>query len=112
MTKQDVMDALEGRQRDQELQWMVALGANLTVSARGYYPVEMQLGSLSHLMGFNELQHQVYGRILKFAGDEDWTLESFLEGLLNKADFYGISGDLGWAIKSAIASINLSSSSD
>ena len=106
MTKHDVMDTLEGRRPDEELQWMVALGANLTVSARGYYPVEKQLGSLSHLMGFNELQHQVYGRIRKFGRDEDdWTLDGFLDGLLEKAEFYGISGDLGWAIKSAISSM-------
>ena len=76
MTKQDVMDALKGRRPDQELQWMVALGANLTVSARGYYPVETQLGSLSHLMGFNELQHQVYGRIRKFGR---WKRRSSME---------------------------------
>ncbi len=92
MTKHDVMDVLQGRRLDQELQWMVALGANLTVSARGYYPVDTQLDSLSHLMGFNELQHQVYGRIRKFGRDEDWTLDSFLDGLLEKAEFYGISG--------------------
>jgi len=106
MTKRDVMEALQGRRADQELQWMTALGANLTVSARGYYPMETQAGSLSHLMGFNELQHQVYGRIHKFGRDEDWTLDSFLDGLLEKAEFYGVSGDLGWAIKSAIASMN------
>lgn len=106
MTKRDVMEALQELRADQELQWMIALGANLTVSARGYYPVETQVGSLSHLMGFNELQHQVYGRIRKFGRDEDWTLDSFLDGLLEKAEFYGISGDLGWAIKSAIASMN------
>ena len=56
--------------------------------------------------GLNELQHQVYGRIRQFGRDEDWTLDSFLDGLLEKAEFYGISGDLGWAIKSAIASMN------
>jgi len=106
MTKKDVIDALQGRRQDQQLQWMIALGAYLTVSARGYYPVETQLGSLSHLIGFNELQHQVYGRIRKFGREEDWTLDSFLDGLLAKAQFYGISGDLGWAIKSAIASMN------
>jgi hypothetical protein len=106
MTKRDVMEALQGRRADQELRWMIALGANLTVSARGYYPVETKPGSLSHLMGFNELQHQVYGRIRKLGREEDWTLDSFLDGLLEKAEFYGISGDLGWAIKSAIASMN------
>ena len=106
MTKQDVMDALRARQPDQELQWMIYLGANLTVSERGSYPAEKQLGNLSHLIGFNELQHQIYGRIRQFRSGEEWTLDSFLDGLMHKAEFYGISGDLGWAIKSAIASMN------
>ena len=105
MTKRDVMDALEGRGPNQELQWMVDLGANLTVSARGYYPLQEQAGTISHLMGFNELQHQVYGRIRQSRHDQEWTLDSFLDGLLLKAEFYGISGDLGWAIKSAISSM-------
>jgi hypothetical protein len=106
MTKWDVMEALQGLRADQELQWMIALGANLTVSARDYYPVDTLAGSLSHLMGFNELQHQVYGRIRKFGRDEDWTLDRFLDGLLESAEFYGISGNLGWAIQSAIPSMN------
>ena len=55
-------------------------------------------------MGFNELQHQVSARIRKFGYDDDWTLEAFLDGLLHKAEFPGISGNLGCAIKSAIAS--------
>jgi hypothetical protein len=105
MTKQDVLDALQGQPSDRELRWMFDLGSNLTVSAREYYPVEKQGGSLSHLMGFNELQHQVYGRIRKFEWNGDWTLEAFLDGLLKKAEFYGISGGLGWAIKTAIASM-------
>ena len=105
MTKQDVLDALQGQPSDRELRWMFDLGSNLTVSAREYYPVEKQGGSLSHLMGFNELPHQVYGRIRKFEWNGDWTLEAFLDGLLKKAEFYGISGGLGWAIKTAIASM-------
>ena len=67
MTKREVMDALEGRGPIQELQWMVDLGANRTVSVSGYYPLEKQPGSISHLMGFNELQHQVYGASAIFA---------------------------------------------
>ena len=82
----DVMDALQGRPPDQELRWMIQLGANLTVSARGYYPLKKKHGSLSHLMGFNELQHQVYGRIRQFGCDQSWTLDTFVEGLLEKAE--------------------------
>lgn len=85
---------------------MIDLGTNLTISARGYYAVEeVQPGSLSHLMGFNELQHQVYGRIRELRRGGDWTIDRFLDVLLDKSNVYGISGDLGWAIKTAISSM-------
>jgi len=56
-------------------------------------------------MGFNELGHQVYGRIRHFRRGEEWTLDSFLDGLMQKAEFYGIAGDLDWALKSAISAL-------
>ena len=82
---------------------MVDLGAKLTISARGCYATEKQSGSHSRLMGFNELQHHVDGRIRQFGAE--WTLESFLDGLLHKADFHGITADVGWAIESAISAM-------
>jgi hypothetical protein len=91
-----------------EYTMLADLGANLTISARGYYTAEKQIGSLPHLTGFNELQHQVYARIRHFRCSEEWTLESFLDGLMHKAEFYGISGDLGWAVKSATSAIKRS----
>lgn len=105
MTKQDVLDTLQGITLDQELQWMLALGSALTVSARGYYPVGNEMGNVSLLIGFNELQHQVYGRIRQRRRGEEWTLESFVDGLLERAQHYQIAGDLGWALKSAVSAI-------
>src|SRR5215469_10750662 len=103
MTRQDMLDALQAATPDQELQWMIDLGAALTVTARGCYPTEGQSGNLPRLIGFNELQHQVYGRIRHLRRGEEWTPESFLDGLLQKAQHYQISGDLGWALKTAIS---------
>lgn len=105
MTKQDVLDTLQRVMPDDELQWMVALGSALTVSARGYYPKGDQQGDVSPLIGFNELQHQVYGRIRQRRRGEEWALESFLDGLLQRAQHYQIVGDLGWALKSANSAI-------
>ena len=101
MTRRKVTDALHGREPDQELQWMIDLGASLTISARGYYPVEKQPGSLSHLMDFNELQHQVYGRICHFRSDKDWTLDTprpllqvfWLEGCLSAPAMLEVEGE-------------------
>jgi hypothetical protein len=105
MTKQDVLDALRDTTADQELQWMIDLGAALTVSARGSYPTDGQSGNIACLVGFNELQHQVYGRIRQIRRGEEWTLESFLDGLLQKAQHSRISGEVGWALKTAISTI-------
>lgn len=84
---------------------MLALGSALTISARGYYPVGEQQGNVSLLIGFNELQHQVYGRIRQRRRAEEWALESFVDGLLQRAQHYQIVGDLGWALKSANSAI-------
>ena len=94
MTKQDVLETLRDAPPEKELQWLIAVGAALTISARGYYPVGDKPGNVSLLIGFNELQHQVYGRIHHLRRGEEWTLESFLDGLLQKAGHYGIVGDL------------------
>ena len=101
MTKQDILDTLRDKTPAQELQWMLALGAALTVSARGHYPIGDQSGNTALLIGFNELQHQVYGRIRHLRRGEEWTLESFVDGLMQRGHHYQIEGDLGWALKSA-----------
>jgi len=43
----------------EEVHWMIDLGYQITVYARGAYPFGAEPGSLKHLLGFNELQHQV-----------------------------------------------------
>jgi hypothetical protein len=95
MTRQDVLDRLRGVTPDEELQWMLALGSALTVSARGYYPVGDQPGNIPLLIGFNELQHQVFGRIRQSRRGEEWPLESFVDGLLQRAQHYQIAAHLG-----------------
>ncbi|MFT4114251.1 hypothetical protein [Silvibacterium sp.] len=77
---------------------MFDLGAQLTISARGAYALEEAGGDVAHLTGFNELQHQIYGRLRELRRGGSWTLESFLDGLIEKAAHYGIGGDLGWAV--------------
>ena len=84
---------------------MIDLGAQLTISARGAYPLETQAGSVTHLVAFNELQHQVYGRIRALSRGDEWTIESFVDGLLQKAQHYGVGGDLGWALKTSLSTL-------
>jgi hypothetical protein len=105
MNRQEVLDSVRGLATEQELQWMFDLGAQLTISARGAYAVHESGGDVLHLMGFNELQHQVYGRSRQLRRGEEWTLESFLDGLIEKATVYKIEGDLGWAIQVSLRNI-------
>jgi len=82
VTKQEVLDVIRPLGREQQIQWMIDLGAELTIAARNGYPVEEQSGSTSQLVAFNEMQHQVYGRIRSLRRGDEWTLESFLDGLV------------------------------
>lgn len=82
---------------------MIELGAQLTVSARTFYPFREQPGHLGHLVGFNEMQHQVFGRIRHLRRGEDWTLETLLEALSERAEQHGIGNELGSALRISIA---------
>jgi hypothetical protein len=102
MTRQDVLNVVRQFDPEQERQWMFDLGAFLTISARGAYVLDGAGGDILQLMGFNELQHQIYGRMREFRADGAWTLESFLDGLIEKSKYYRIDGDLGWAIRRSL----------
>jgi hypothetical protein len=43
---------------EEEIPWMIDVGYQLTVYARGAYPLDQQVGDINHLLGSNELQHQ------------------------------------------------------
>jgi hypothetical protein len=105
MTRQEVLDSVRELAPEQEQQWMFGLGAQLTISARGAYAVQETSGDVLRLMGFNELQHQIYGRLRELRRDGTWTLESFLDGLIEKAALYRIGGDLGWAFQVSLRNI-------
>jgi hypothetical protein len=58
MTKDELLTSLKPMTKDEEIQWMLALGSALTISARdAYVPGELNADPVQ-LMGFNELQHQ------------------------------------------------------
>ncbi len=80
------------------LRWLADLGLYLTICARSNYPVGDTPGNISPLIGCNELQHQIYGKIRRLQRGDDWPLEEFLETLIQKASHYSEDGDFGWAI--------------
>jgi hypothetical protein len=62
--------------------------------------VQESSGDVLRLTRFNELQHQNYGRLRALCRDGTWTLESFLNGLIEKPALYRIGATLDGRFKS------------
>lgn len=84
-------------------QWLIRLGSNFTISARAAYPVGENPAKPEHLIGFNELQHQLYGYLLDAKGN--WSLEGFLDALFGEAKRFRIEDDFSWALKNSLSAI-------
>jgi hypothetical protein len=84
MTLNEVLEVVEPLGKEQRSQWLIALGAAMTISARAGYPVARpESDNAAHLMAFNEMQHQLYNYLTYIK--EDWTIESFLNDICEKA---------------------------
>jgi hypothetical protein len=105
MTLKEILDAVAPLDKDARAQWLIDLGWAMTVSARAGYPLAQQADSIPHLMAFNELQHQLFNYLRHSRTENDWTIESFLEGLCQKAKASGVEGDFGWAVKWSVGTI-------
>lgn len=103
MTKQDVLELLKQLDQAAQFKWLADLGLNLTICARSGYPVGDTPGNITHLIGFNEIQHQVYGKVRSLQRGDEWPLVEFLDNLLEKASFYHVEGDFGWALKTSLS---------
>jgi hypothetical protein len=80
LTKVEVIDDLKALNGSQQQEWMFRLGYELTIYARECYVTGELAGDSKRLMGFNEIQHRIYGRIAALSRSEEWTEESFIEG--------------------------------
>ena len=105
MTLKEVFDAVVSLDKEQRVQWLIALGSAMTISARSGYPAAGKADSIPHLIAFNELQHQLFGYLRQSQTKDDWTLESFFEGLCQRAKASGVEGEFGWALKWSIEEI-------
>jgi hypothetical protein len=106
LTKDEILDKLQLLNREQELQWMINLGAQFTIAARSGYPIQEKPGNIQHLVAFNEMQHQVYSRIRHLQRGEEWTIESFVNGLLEKSTIYKVQTDFNWALSRSLLEIH------
>jgi len=102
MNLNEVLDRVKALDKQQRTEWLIDLGAEMTISARAGYPAAGHADSVPHLIAFNDLQHQLFGYLRHMRTHDDWTLESFLQGLCQKATASGVDGDFGWALKSSV----------
>ena len=101
MTKEEAVEALTRKGTQEVLRWVVSLGCNLTVAARGAYPqVQSDTG---HLVGFNEVQHQLYNFLRHPLTADPWPIADLLEAVYAKAEHYGITDDLKRAVERSFA---------
>ena len=105
MTRKEIVNRVSCLGAEKRLQWLITLGWEMTVSARAYYPRGPEGGSLTHLIAFNELQHQVYNYLRHSGTEDDWTIEQFVHGLCDKAAASGVEGYFGAAIRSSVDAI-------
>ena len=102
MTKDDLLIQVRSFSANQHQEWLLALGANLTVSARGAYVPETDRADGSRLRGFNELQHQLYNRLRALPEGREWPLESFLDVLHEKSVRADIWADVSWSLERSV----------
>ena len=105
MTRNEVVDTVSTLSKEMRVQWLIALGSHLTVSARAYYPLGPKKGDLAGLLAFNELQHQVYNYLRHSRAKDDWTIESFVHGLCDRASASCVEGWFGAALKASVEEI-------
>src|ERR1039458_1834587 len=88
----------------QRLQWLINLGYQMTISARGGYPTVDN--NIAHLVAFNELQHKLYNQMLHCQTNDEWyKVEELLENLRDYAVSAGVAGDFGCAVHTSIRSL-------
>ena len=84
MTRQEIPDAIvplnDPQNASRRLQWLINLGYQMTVSARGGYPKVQN--NMEHLVAFHELQHQLYNQMLHCQTNDEWyKVEELVENL-------------------------------
>lgn len=106
MTLDEILEVVAPLNEKRRLYWLHELGWSMTVSARAGYPAAQQADSISHLMAFNELQHQLFNYLRDFEAGKDWGIEQFVRALYQRAVSSGVEGDFGRALKRSVGQIS------
>jgi len=100
MTQSELLIQLAPLDHNQQVRWMLALGACLTIAARDFYETGTDEAEGLPLRGFNEIQHRVYGRIRDLADGKEWTLEDFLGMIIGT--HFNIDRSVAWALQRSL----------
>jgi hypothetical protein len=106
MTETDLINSLASLDSAKQRSWMFNFGYELTVWARDCYGSEQHEADAKALMGFNEIQHRVYGRIAALGRSEEWTERSYIEGVMQMARAYGIEGRVSAALEKTTSNLS------
>jgi hypothetical protein len=102
MDRRTILEHLRKQDATERRTWVRMLGYFFTVAARSGYPIGQAEGSLGHLMGFNELQHQLYGYANHLEAQTDWGVEAFIDSIYEKALQYGVENDFRVALNMSL----------
>jgi hypothetical protein len=102
MDRQTILQHLRKQNANERRTWVRMLGYFFTVAARSGYPIGQAEGSLRHLMGFNELQHRVYGYANHLEAQTAWGIEAFIDSIYAKAAQYGVENDFRVALNMSL----------
>jgi hypothetical protein len=103
MTRKELIDAVEAMSQKKRTQWLIALGWQMTISARAAgYPVGEKAGNIAYLVAFNEMQHQLFNYLRHSQTDHGWPIVDFLDSLFKKAATSGVEGHFGAAVTSSL----------
>jgi hypothetical protein len=102
MDRQAILERLQKQGANERRAWVRTLGYFFTISARSGYPIDPAEGNLRHLMGFNELQHQLYGYANHFEAQTDWGIETFIDSIYGTATRYGVENDFRVALNMSL----------
>ena len=103
MTNTEVLSKLQSLTAEQQIDWTIRLGNDLTINARGGYPFEGESADIDLLMTFNEIQHKLFDRLQHLRSGEEWPLESFVDFLFEQAQARGVTAQLEDAMRRSLS---------
>ncbi|SNS95751.1 hypothetical protein SAMN05421770_103223 [Granulicella rosea] len=104
MTKQELIDGYSAMSSRAKVQFLALCSFSLTVGMRGLYDLTDSEKRARRLQGANELQHHLSSELGHHDEENEkrYPDDVLINILLEKAAHYGISGEMGYALRQAM----------